>query len=111
MLEGDAKKEIVDGIPFMTFSEQVHQFIVKRMAQTVIVKLLGRRVSYFTMVNKLQAIWGTKQSLQIIDLENDYWSVKFQNNEEYLDALSGGPWTIFGHYLNVRLWTPVFSTN
>ncbi|KAK5826867.1 hypothetical protein PVK06_021800 [Gossypium arboreum] len=29
LLEGDAKKEIVDGIPAITFTERVHQFISK----------------------------------------------------------------------------------
>ncbi|MBA0794444.1 hypothetical protein Gohar_018772 [Gossypium harknessii] len=81
------------------------------MAWTVIVKLLERRISYLTMSNKLQAIWKTKQPLQIIDLENDYFSVKFQEDNEYLDALFKGPWTIFGHYLTVWRWTPDFSTD
>ncbi|PPE01761.1 hypothetical protein GOBAR_DD01200 [Gossypium barbadense] len=81
------------------------------MARTVIVKLLERRISYLTISNKLQAIWKTKQPLQIIDLENDYFSVKFQEDNEYLDALFKGPWTIFGHYLTVWRWTPAFSTD
>ncbi|PPD99584.1 hypothetical protein GOBAR_DD03382 [Gossypium barbadense] len=55
LLEGDAKKEIVNGIPTITFSEPVHQFITKQMARA--------------------------------------------NDDDYLEALSGGPWTIFGHYL------------
>ncbi|KAA3474250.1 GroES-like zinc-binding alcohol dehydrogenase family protein [Gossypium australe] len=69
------------------------------MPRTMIVKLLGWKISYFAMVNKL------------LDLENDYFSVNFQTNEEYLEALASGPWTIFGHYLPVRPWTPAFSTN
>ncbi|PPD69021.1 hypothetical protein GOBAR_DD34099 [Gossypium barbadense] len=54
--KGDAKNEIVDGIPSITFSEKVHQFIAKRMSRRVIVKLLGRRISYLTTCNKLKAI-------------------------------------------------------
>ncbi|KAA3454265.1 reverse transcriptase [Gossypium australe] len=54
---------------------------------------------------------GTKQALQVIDLDNDYFSVKFQNDEDYLEALLGGPWTIFGHYLIVRPWTLAFTTD
>ncbi|XP_016737856.1 uncharacterized protein [Gossypium hirsutum] len=42
------------------------------------------------MCGKLKAIWKTKFPLQIIDLENNYFSVKFQEEEEYLNALSGG---------------------
>lgn len=40
-LDGDVKKEIINGIPTITFSEWVNQFIAKPMARTVIVKLLG----------------------------------------------------------------------
>lgn len=63
------------------------------------------------MSNKLQAIWKTKQPLQIIDIKSDYFSVNFQNDDDYLLVMSGGPWTIFGQYLSVRLWTPEFSTD
>ncbi|MBA0582316.1 hypothetical protein Gorai_024467 [Gossypium raimondii] len=44
-------------------------------------------------------------------MKNDYFSVKFQEDNEYLDALFKGPWTIFGHYLTVWRWTPAFSTD
>ncbi|MFQ6668160.1 hypothetical protein Gotur_033915 [Gossypium turneri] len=63
--KGDAKNEIVDGIPSITFSERVHQFIAehmsrrfiaKHMSRRVIVKLLGRRISYLTTCSKLKAI-------------------------------------------------------
>lgn len=43
-------------------------------------------------------------------MENDYYSVKFLREEDYQNALSGGPWTIFGHYLTVHPWSPMFST-
>ncbi|KAH1081877.1 hypothetical protein J1N35_021638 [Gossypium stocksii] len=39
--------------------------------KTVVVKLLGRKISYHVMSSRLQAIWKTKQALQILDLEND----------------------------------------
>ncbi|MBA0653317.1 hypothetical protein Goklo_020509 [Gossypium klotzschianum] len=56
-------------------------------------------------------IWRTNQPLEIIDLENSYFSVKFQTDEEYLKALAGGPCTIFGHYMIMRPWMPAFSTD
>ncbi|MBA0838036.1 hypothetical protein Goarm_010134, partial [Gossypium armourianum] len=74
----DAKGMTVNssGIPFITFSERVHQFITYWMSRTIIVKLLGRRISYLTMSSKLQTIWKTKHPLKILDLENDYFSIK-----------------------------------
>ncbi|MFQ6619715.1 hypothetical protein Gotur_000109 [Gossypium turneri] len=51
--EGDAVKGVVDGIPSIKFSERVHDFIAQRMSKTVIVKLLGWKISYHAMSNKL----------------------------------------------------------
>ncbi|MBA0821680.1 hypothetical protein Goarm_018522 [Gossypium armourianum] len=51
--EGDAVKEVVDGIPSIKFYERVHDFIAQRMSKTVIVKLLGWKISYHAMSNKL----------------------------------------------------------
>ncbi|PPD96434.1 hypothetical protein GOBAR_DD06554 [Gossypium barbadense] len=55
--------------------------------------------------------WRTNQPLEIIDLENDYFSVKFQTDEEYLEALASEPCTIVGHCLIMRPWMPAFSTD
>ncbi|MBA0734078.1 hypothetical protein Gogos_018029 [Gossypium gossypioides] len=44
-----------------------------------------------------------------VDAKKEIVNVKFQNDEDYLEALSRGLWTIFGHYLIVRLWTSTFT--
>ncbi|MBA0617981.1 hypothetical protein Godav_027382 [Gossypium davidsonii] len=71
----------------------------------------AEKIFVFCHGNKLQTIWRTNQPLEIIDLENSYFSVKFQTDEEYLKALAGGPCTIFGHYMIMRPWMPAFSTD
>ncbi|MBA0732512.1 hypothetical protein Gogos_016599 [Gossypium gossypioides] len=38
-------------------------------------------------------------SCYILDLENNYLSVHFQDDNEYLAMISRGSWMIFGHYL------------
>ncbi|MBA0702402.1 hypothetical protein Goari_022461 [Gossypium aridum] len=50
---GDAMEEVVDGIPSIKFSKRVHDFIAQRTSKTVIVKLLGWKISYHAMSNKL----------------------------------------------------------
>lgn len=49
-------------------------------------------------------------SFQLVDLENDYFLVKFRDNEDFHHALTGGPWMIYGHYLTVQPWNYSFST-
>ncbi|MBA0817652.1 hypothetical protein Gohar_021748 [Gossypium harknessii] len=44
-----------------------------------------------------------------MDLENDFFLVRFQDENDYNKALVGGPWVIFGRYLTVRPWSPDFS--
>ncbi|KAK9042856.1 hypothetical protein V6N11_071211 [Hibiscus sabdariffa] len=44
-----------------------------------------------------------------MDIQNDYFLVTFRSRSDYLKALSGGPSTIFGHYLTVDPWTADFS--
>ncbi|KAH1073529.1 hypothetical protein J1N35_025857 [Gossypium stocksii] len=82
--DDDVLQGEIDGIPSITFSDRVHNFIDQRMSRTMV-------------------IWKTKQALQILDLENDYFSVRFQNEHGYIAAISEGLWIIFGHYLMVRL--------
>lgn len=89
--EEDAIKVMVDGILSVIFSDRVHQFIARCMARTAIIKLVGRKLSYSSMVNRLKLFWQTSQPFQVVDLENDYFSVKFRGEADYQHALSGGP--------------------
>ncbi|MBA0684345.1 hypothetical protein Goari_025937 [Gossypium aridum] len=45
----------------------------------------------------------------MMDIENGYFLVKFQNKLDCEKALSEGPWTIFGQYLTVQPWTMTFN--
>ncbi|KAI9126041.1 hypothetical protein K1719_003459 [Acacia pycnantha] len=76
--------------------------------RTLIVKLLGRQPSYSFMVKKLRQIWKRKGQIDIFDLENDFYLVSFQHLDDYMEALTGGPWVILDAYLNVARWRPNF---
>ncbi|XP_039039519.1 uncharacterized protein LOC120177440 [Hibiscus syriacus] len=56
---------------------------------TVVVKLLGR---YNSLRSKLYDLWKSKPQ------------------SDFLNAISVGPWTIFGNYLTVETWSIEFST-
>ncbi|PPD94590.1 hypothetical protein GOBAR_DD08381 [Gossypium barbadense] len=45
-----------------------------------------------------------------MDLENDYYLVRFSEEDDYNKVLTNGPWVIFGQYLTILPWTPDFST-
>ncbi|MBA0664276.1 hypothetical protein Goklo_004314 [Gossypium klotzschianum] len=44
-----------------------------------------------------------------MNIENDYFLLKFQSKQDCEKALSEGPWTIFGQYLTVQPWTLAFD--
>ncbi|CAI0394249.1 unnamed protein product [Linum tenue] len=46
-----------------------------------------------------------------MDLNNETFLVTFGNDQDYLRALTGGPWVILDHYLVVHQWSPAFRTS
>ncbi|KAK5775757.1 hypothetical protein PVK06_043696 [Gossypium arboreum] len=63
LLEGDVKKSVVDGIPFIDFSERIHHQLIKDLKITVILKLMGRNIGFSILNNKIYSLW--KPSLPI----------------------------------------------
>ncbi|MBA0792766.1 hypothetical protein Gohar_017238 [Gossypium harknessii] len=108
--EGDVKTKVISGIPSIIFFERVHKFIEKKMAKTVVIKLLGRKITFNAILNIIKILWKTKSPFQLMDLENDYYLVQFNDEEDFKNVLTKGPWVIFGQYLTVRPWLPNFST-
>lgn len=109
IMDGDIQKSFVNGMPSITFSDRVHQFLIQGMENTVILKLLGCNIGFSVLQNKLYNLWRPSVTLHMMDIENEYFLVKFQNKLDYEMALSEGPWIIFGQYLTVQPWTVSFD--
>ncbi|KAK9193105.1 hypothetical protein WN944_003802 [Citrus x changshan-huyou] len=54
-------------------------------------------------------MWKTTMSFSVIDLENNYFLIRFRSSSDAVDALTKGPWLIMGNYLTVQPWTPTFD--
>ncbi|MBA0872939.1 hypothetical protein Goshw_023771 [Gossypium schwendimanii] len=104
--EGDVMTEMIDGIPSINFFERVHKFIERKMATAITVKLLGQKIAFNALLSKVMMLWNSKHPFQLIDLENDYYLVCFNDEEDYNNVLTSGPWVILGQYLTFRLWSP-----
>lgn len=52
--ENDVSKVIEDGVLSIDFSEKVYGLIEQSMSKTLVVKLLGRNISYNTLWNKIE---------------------------------------------------------
>ncbi|MBA0870976.1 hypothetical protein Goshw_019626 [Gossypium schwendimanii] len=96
ILDGDIQKSIVNGVPSISFSDKIHKILIQGMENTVILKLLSRNIGFSVLQNKLYNLWRPSVPLHMMDIENGYFLVKFQNKLDCEKALSEGPWIIFG---------------
>ncbi|KAL4366348.1 hypothetical protein GQ457_05G002760 [Hibiscus cannabinus] len=109
LLEEDIAIGSMNGVPTIDFSERVRNLAIKSMDLTLVVKVLGRRIGYNTFQNRIYGIWKPFHPIKLIDIENDFFLVKFSDRDDYMKVLTDGPWTIFGHYLTVEQWSTDFQ--
>ena len=96
-------------MPFIAFSSRVHDRLVEPWENSVVVKILGRNLGYGVLCSRLNKIWSSTIGFEIIDLANDYFLIRFNNEKDVEYALTEGPWTVMGHYLSVQKWPPDFD--
>lgn len=107
--DDDVQKRVIDGVPTIDFSERVFDLIDESMSKTLIVKLLGRRISYNALWNKVCVMWKPSMRFQLMDIENGYYLAKFESDLDCNNVVSRGPWIFYGHYLMVQPWSAHFS--
>lgn len=62
LIKGDVQKDWIDRVPSICFLERVHTLIEKKnMVKTVVLKLLGRKIRYTALWNKICALWKLSQ--------------------------------------------------
>ncbi|XP_031111866.1 uncharacterized protein LOC116015840 [Ipomoea triloba] len=76
--------------------------------RSLILRVLGRKVSYSYLLHRLQKLWISEASFDLIALDQDYFVAKFESQRDYEFAKFEGPWIILGHYLTVQEWEPNF---
>ncbi|KAK4260659.1 hypothetical protein QN277_003745 [Acacia crassicarpa] len=101
-------EDVSRNFPKFTFSERMTKRLHKAWKCAVIVKLLGRNIVYKSLLAILQSLWAKRGVISLINVGNGFFVVKLTNKEDYMNALTGGPWMLFDHYLMVRPWEPLF---
>ncbi|MBA0586006.1 hypothetical protein Gorai_016761 [Gossypium raimondii] len=64
---------------------------------------------YGVLHNRIYSLLIPSQPFHLMDVENGYYLVQFQNRDDSDMALSQGPWIVFRHYLTVQPWTVDFD--
>ncbi|KAE8663968.1 zinc finger family protein [Hibiscus syriacus] len=106
MVEGDGSDVdecVIDTSgPYLSiqFAKKVHERIDQIMGRSIIVRLLrrsiidrivrllGRSIDYKTLVNKVTALWQAQGRFQVVYLDNEYYLIKFENEDDYEHDLS-----------------------
>ncbi|MBA0761309.1 hypothetical protein Gotri_023979 [Gossypium trilobum] len=107
--EGDIRKSAINGISSIEFLKRVHQFLIRDMSTMVVLKLLRRNIGYATFFNRIHSIWRPFAPIQLMDIGNSYFLVKFLDKEDFDKVISQGPWVVFGQYLMVQPWKIDFN--
>ncbi|KAA3483410.1 leucine-rich repeat receptor-like protein kinase PEPR2 [Gossypium australe] len=76
--------------------------------ELTVVKLLGRNIGYNALHNRISFLWKPVNPIQLMDIANGYYLVKFQDADDYNRVLTKGPWVVYGRYLTVQPWTKQF---
>lgn len=98
-----------DGEPVIIIGEEVLTAMNSLWKRCMIVRVLGRNVPLLSLTRKLKELWKPNGSMFVMDLPRNFFMVRFESEEEYMNALSGGPWRAFGSYLMVQAWSPDFD--
>lgn len=104
MNEKEVGEEPFNPYPSIPFTLKEAEEWCRPWKQSLIVRLLGKRIGLKTTQNRLEKDWSKNGPIKIIDLSDDYFLLHFQNEEDYKFALFEGPWKIQDHYLIVQRW-------
>ncbi|CAN1163721.1 hypothetical protein LINPERHAP1_LOCUS28748 [Linum perenne] len=95
--------------PRIPFSEEEIRSFYKPWSKALVVKVLEKTFSFLTVKRRIESLWAKSGNIQVCNLANNFFLVRFSEADDYQRAAFGGPWKIYDYYLAVSHWTPSFS--
>ncbi|XP_075110427.1 uncharacterized protein LOC142181308 [Nicotiana tabacum] len=106
---GNTSMEVVyQNMRQIILSEDDKQRIYNPWKYSLIIKLMGKRIVHHYLKRKTQELWKVDENYPLIDLGEDYYTVKLMKEESMIMILHNGPWFIKGYFLSVQKWVPNF---
>lgn len=99
-----AKIEYEDGDPLkpmMYIAPSVLEGLNVPWQDALIVSLLGKRIGFDTLKDKLQQVWKLVAGFDMMNIGNGCFMVKFDEQGDRSKVMDGGQWMIFYHYLTM----------
>ncbi|GKV16524.1 hypothetical protein SLEP1_g27155 [Rubroshorea leprosula] len=109
MMANDVAGVPKKSIPKAYIPKAIWQKLCAPWKNSLIVNLLGKRVNYHLLCNRLVREWRTEDEFEVIDIGKGFYVVKFSSPEDCSRVLIGGPYKFFDHYLAVQPWEPNFQ--
>ena len=90
--ESDSETDSLrQGIATVSLSKATIQHIRAPWSSALIIKVFGRSVGYNFLLSKLHDLWKPKGKIDCVDLECDYYLIKFSLKEDHDTVLIKGP--------------------
>ncbi|CAL1356231.1 unnamed protein product [Linum trigynum] len=81
----------------------------RKWRSVLVVRGLGNKVSYVPLARKLNYLWARHGNIQITDMKNGCFLVRFESKVDYELATYGGPWLLGDTYMAVHCWFKGFN--
>lgn len=95
--------------PVIPVTKEEKEMLRRPWRRSLIIKVLGRKVNYPYLLQRLQKMWKSKVVFDLITLDQDFFLAKFESLQDYEFAKFEGPQMILDHYLVVQEWKPNFN--
>lgn len=59
--------------------------------EALVVKFLGKMIGYPVMKDRLKKLWKLNGGFDMLDVDNGYYTVKFEQLADQKKVVSGGP--------------------
>ncbi|XP_019160886.1 PREDICTED: uncharacterized protein LOC109157434 [Ipomoea nil] len=100
---------VITNNPIIFLSDEVKERIRKPWRRSLIIRVLGIKVGYSYLMQRLQKMWRPEANFELITLNYEHYIVRFESLRDYEFAKFEGPWSILDHYVIVQEWVPDFS--
>ncbi|CAN1170259.1 hypothetical protein LINPERHAP2_LOCUS28894 [Linum perenne] len=80
--------------PKIPFSDEEIKSFYRPWSKALVVKVLEKSFSYLAMKRRLEFLWAKSGPIQVADLSNNFFMVRFDNKEDYSLAAFKGPWKV-----------------
>ncbi|CAN1152924.1 hypothetical protein LINPERPRIM_LOCUS29211 [Linum perenne] len=95
--------------PRISFSLDEIRSFYKPWSRALVVKVLERSFAYPVLKCCLESLWARAGHIQVTDMTNAFFLVRFLDEDDYQKAAFGGPWKIYDYYITVARWSPDFN--